>query len=90
MIVFYDPIHSVHDPEREYTSDGATPYPEYADRANGIGAEMVPTTFALRDGRRPGLRQAAPWPAPTHCAARLATADRVALLDIDYHHGKGN
>ena len=103
MIVFYDPVHKVHDPEREYTSDGATtPYPECADRANGIGAalreagfalrppppcdpdtlrtihdgdyldflsglysdqtaysdELVPTTFAVRGGRRPGCRHA--------------------------------
>ena len=36
MIVFYDPGHSVHDPECEYTSSGPIPYPECADRANEI------------------------------------------------------
>ena len=35
MIVFYDPVHKVHDPEREYSSDCATtPYPACGDRAN--------------------------------------------------------
>ena len=193
MIVFYDPGHSVHNPEREYTSGGPIPYPECADRAHGIGAalkeagftlqppppcapealhtvhdgdyldflsavysnqhphsaELVPTTFALRGGRRPPCRRAqagyygfdttprtrGSWSAarasassalagagaladgapaayalcrpPGHhagrdyfggycylnnaalAAAHLATGARVALIDIDYHHGNG-
>ena len=193
MIVFYDPGHSVHDPECEYTSSGPIPYPECADRANKIAAalkeagftlqppppcklealqtvhnsdyleflsvvysnqplynaELAPTTFAIRGGRRPECRRAqagyygfdttpltpGTWAAarasassalaaaqalatgapaayalcrpPGHHAgrdyfggycylnnaalatARLAIDARVALIDIDYHHGNG-
>ena len=48
MIVFYDPGHSVHNPEREYTSGGAIPYPECADRAHGIGAALKEAGFTLQ------------------------------------------
>ena len=37
MIVFYDPGHSVHNPEREYTSGGPIAYPVCGDRGHGIG-----------------------------------------------------